>query len=215
MVGNLVSLANLDSLEFPKGAGLLPAIVQHAEGGTVLMLGFMNREALVATLTRRRVVFFSRSKGRLWEKGETSGHTLELKDVRADCDRDALLVSAWPRGPVCHSGTGSCFGESTRASADGPSDFLSALERVIEERMARRPEGSYTAKLLGSGWKRIAQRVGEEALEAALAGSGGSDGEVVEEVADLLYHVLVMLKARGLGLNSVVEELRKRHEARG
>jgi phosphoribosyl-ATP pyrophosphohydrolase/phosphoribosyl-AMP cyclohydrolase len=213
VVGNRVSFADLNALDFAKGAGLLPAVIRHAENGSVLMLGFMNREALVATLARRRVVFFSRSKGRLWEKGETSGHTLELADVHMDCDRDALLISAWPSGPVCHSGSASCFGESMEAPSADPATFLATLEAVIEERSETRPDGSYTAKLLASGWLRIAQKVGEEGLEAALAGAGGRDEEVVAEVADLLYHVLVMLKARGLAFERVMEELRKRHSA--
>jgi len=209
-----LSLLDLDELDFLKSGGLLPAIVQHAGSGAVLMLGYMSREALLATLTRRRIVFFSRSKGRLWEKGETSGHTLELVQVQTDCDCDALLVSAWPRGPVCHTGSGSCFGE-VPLSAHDPTAFLGTLEQIIGERMATRPEGSYTAKLLAAGWARIAQKVGEEGLETALAGAGGSDSEVIEEVSDLLYHVLVMLKARGLTLERVIGELRGRHEARG
>jgi len=209
----ITALLDLDDLDFEKGHGLLPAVVQHAGSGTVLMLGYMNHEALVATLTRRRVVFFSRSKGRLWEKGETSGHSLQVVQVQADCDRDALLVHAWPRGPVCHTGSGSCFGEAP-LPAEAPGAFLAKLEGVIGERMARRPEGSYTAKLVAGGRKRIAQKLGEEGLEAALAGAGGTDRELIEEVSDLLYHVLVMLKARGLGLGQVVQELRARHEAR-
>ncbi len=209
--GTRITLLDLNEVDFAKEDGLLPAVVQHAESGAVLMLGYMNREALVATLTRRRVVFFSRSKRRLWEKGETSGHFLELAQVKADCDRDALLVSAWPRGPVCHTGSGTCFGDAPPGTEE-PNAFLGKLEDVIGERMATRPEGSYTAKLVAGGWGRIAQKVGEEGLEAALAGAGGSDHEVIEEVSDLLYHVLVMLKARGLGLNRVLEELRARHE---
>jgi phosphoribosyl-ATP pyrophosphohydrolase/phosphoribosyl-AMP cyclohydrolase len=204
---------DLDSLDFAKGGGLLPSVIQHADTGSVLMLGYMNREALVATLARRRVVFFSRNKGRLWEKGETSGHALELVEIHRDCDADALLVRARPRGPVCHSGAGSCFGEGPLENDDGTS-FLVTLEETIGERIATRPEGSYTAKLLAQGWARIAQKVGEEALEAAIAGAGGSDAEVVEEVSDLVYHVLVMLKARGLSLERVSEELRSRHQAR-
>jgi phosphoribosyl-AMP cyclohydrolase / phosphoribosyl-ATP pyrophosphohydrolase len=209
-VGNL---GDLDSLNFDKGGGLLPAVVQHADTGAVLTLGYMNREALVATLNRRRVVFFSRSKGRLWEKGETSGDTLDLNQILVDCDRDTLLVAARPRGPVCHLGSGTCFGDATTAVADGPA-FLWALERVISDRAAARPDGSYTAKLLSSGWAKIAQKVGEEGLETAIAGVGGRDSEVVDEVADLLYHVLVLLKARGLSLESVLNELRARHTAR-
>ena len=209
--GTQITLLDFNAVDFAKGDGLLPAVVQHAGSGTVLMLGYMNREALLATLTRRRVVFFSRSKVRLWEKGETSGHYLELVHVQADCDRDTLLVSAWPRGPVCHLGSGSCFGDVPETPVD-PMAFLGRLEHVIGERMAMRPEGSYTAKLVASGWSRIAQKVGEEGLETALAGAGGTDGEVIEEVSDLLYHVLVLLKARGLTLERVIHELTGRHE---
>ncbi|HEY0767846.1 MAG TPA: bifunctional phosphoribosyl-AMP cyclohydrolase/phosphoribosyl-ATP diphosphatase HisIE [Steroidobacteraceae bacterium] len=207
-----MSFADLDSLDFGKGGGLLPTIVQHAGTSAVLMLGYMNREAVVASLTRQRVVFFSRSKGRLWEKGEVSGHLLELVQIRSDCDGDSLLVSAWPRGPVCHLGTESCFGEAAPTTPEGMA-FLATLEEVIGERMATRPEGSYTAKLLSGGWKRIAQKVGEEGIEVALAATGGSDTEVIDEVSDLFYHVLVLLKARGLTLERVLSELRGRHEA--
>jgi phosphoribosyl-ATP pyrophosphohydrolase/phosphoribosyl-AMP cyclohydrolase len=214
MVGSVVGLGELDGLDFAKGGGLLPAVVQDAGSGAVLTLGYMNRDAVFATLTRRKVVFFSRSKNRLWEKGESSGHALDLEHVRVDCDHDTLLVAARPRGPVCHLGSGTCFGE---AAASGPSEgtaFLSKLEEVIGERAAAHPEASYTAKLLASGWMRIAQKVGEEGLEAALAGAGGTDSEVVAEVADLFYHVLVLLKARGLNLERVLNELRTRHAAK-
>jgi phosphoribosyl-ATP pyrophosphohydrolase/phosphoribosyl-AMP cyclohydrolase len=207
-----ITLLDLSSVDFAKGDGLLPVVVQHPGSGTVLMVGFMNREALVATLTSRRVVFFSRSKGRLWKKGETSGHFLELEHVQTDCDRDALLINAWPRGPVCHTGNGSCFGD-VPPSTEAPAAFLAKLEAVISARMATCPEGSYTAKLLAGGWARIAQKVGEEGVEAALAGASGSDSEVIEEVSDLLYHVLVMLRARGLTLERVIGELRGRHES--
>jgi len=213
MVNTTVNFTNLDTLDFGKGDGLLPAVVQDAESDAILMLGYMNREAIVNTLARRRVVFFSRSKGRLWEKGEVSGNSLDLEDIRTDCDRDTLLVRARPRGPVCHLGSGSCFGEVSSAEGD-PVGFLQTLQRVIDDRIAKRPEGSYTAKLLSQGWARIAQKVGEEGLEAALAGAGGSDAQVIEEVSDLIYHVLVMLKARGLKLEQVMGELRNRHDAR-
>jgi phosphoribosyl-ATP pyrophosphohydrolase/phosphoribosyl-AMP cyclohydrolase len=211
VAGTRITLLDLDEVAFKERDGLVPAIVQHAGSNTVLMLGYMNREALVATLTRRRVVFFSRSKGRLWEKGETSGHFLDLVEVQADCDRDALLVSAWPRGAVCHTGSGSCFGDVS-PDIEEPSAFLAKLEQVIGERMATRPEGSYTAKLLAGGWARIAQKMGEEGLEAALACAGGSDNEVIAEASDLLYHMLVMLKVRGLTLQRVISELQRRHE---
>ena len=203
---------DLDGLDFAKGGGLLPAIVQHADTGAVLMLGYMNREALQATLARRRVVFFSRGRQQLWEKGETSGHSLDLEGVAPDCDADTLLVTARPRGPVCHRGAASCFGAVPRA-APGRIDFLATLEEVIAERGAARPAGSYTAALLASGCKRVAQKVGEEGLEVALAAAGGSDAEVIAEVSDLLYHVLVLLAARGLRLEQVIAELRARHDA--
>jgi phosphoribosyl-AMP cyclohydrolase / phosphoribosyl-ATP pyrophosphohydrolase len=211
--GSPLGPGDLDELDFGKSGGLLPAVVQHADNASVLMLGYMNREALLATLVRRRVVFFSRSKGRLWEKGESSGHSLELSHIHADCDHDALLVSAWPRGPVCHLGSGSCFGDA-RAPVEERTGFLSRLEEVIADRVASRPEGSYTAKLLAAGWRRIAQKVGEEGLEVALAATGGSDTEVINEVGDLLYHTLVLLKARGLSLQCVLKELEARHAVR-
>jgi phosphoribosyl-ATP pyrophosphohydrolase/phosphoribosyl-AMP cyclohydrolase len=208
-----MELADVDGLDFSKAHGLLPVIVQHAGSGAVLMLGYMNRDALRASLTRRRVVFFSRSRQRLWEKGETSGHVLELAQIRADCDGDTLLATAWPRGPVCHLGTASCFGDAPRTTGEHLA-FLDTLAQVIGERMAGRPEGSYTARLVAHGAKRVAQKVGEEGLEVALAGAGGSDAEVVAEAADLLYHVLVLLRVRGLALERVIGELRARHAAK-
>jgi phosphoribosyl-AMP cyclohydrolase / phosphoribosyl-ATP pyrophosphohydrolase len=206
-----IGFSALDRLDFNKGEGLIPAVIQHAGTGVVLMIGYMNRKALEATLTRGRVVFFSRSKGRLWEKGETSGHSLEVVEIHADCDRDALLVAAWPRGPVCHLGHANCFGSEPSAGAQ-PLAFLGELEHVIGERMAQRLPGSYTARLVASGMKRIAQKVSEEGLEVALAAAAGTDGEVVAEASDLFYHVLVLLKARGLSLRRVVAELEERHQ---
>src|SRR5260370_42444685 len=152
----VVQLADLDGLDFGNDAGLMPAVVQHAGSGAVLMLGYMNREALRASLTRQRVVFFSRSRQRLWEKGETSGHVLQLAQIRADCDRDALLATAWPRGPVCHLGTASCFGDAPRTAGEHLA-FLDTLAQVIGERMAGRPAGSYTARLVAHGAKSVAQ----------------------------------------------------------
>jgi phosphoribosyl-ATP pyrophosphohydrolase/phosphoribosyl-AMP cyclohydrolase len=208
-----IGLSDLERLDFAKGNGLLPAVIQHAGTGVVLMIGYMNREALEATLTRARVVFFSRSKGRLWEKGETSGHALEVAEIHADCDQDALLVRAWPQGPVCHLGSANCFGIDQNTAIHQLA-FLTHLEHVIGARMAARPEGSYTARLVASGMKRIAQKVSEEGLEVALAAVGGTDIEVVAEASDLLYHVLVLLKARGLSLKQVLAELQARHAAR-
>jgi len=205
-----LGLADVERLDFAKGDGLLPAIVQHAATGAVLMLGYMNPQALRETLTRRRVVFFSRSQQRLWEKGETSGHCLELAQIRADCDRDTLLVTAWPRGPACHLGTATCFGDEALTAAE-PLAFLAALEGIIAQRIAERPEGSYTARLVAQGPKRLAQKVGEEGLEVALAAAAETDDKVVAEVADLLYHLLVLLRSRGLPLERVVAELQSRH----
>ncbi|SRR5579875_971754 len=207
-----VSIADIPRIDFAKGGGLLPAIVQHAGTGAVLMLGFMNEEALRATLDRRRVVFFSRSRQRLWEKGETSGNYLELCDVRADCDADTLLVVARPRGPVCHTGARTCFGDATMTDAERLS-FLGTLERIIEQRIAERPEGSYTARLFAQGPKRIAQKVGEEGLEVALAAVAESDDQVIAEAADLLFHLLTLLRSRNVPLARVVAELEARHAA--
>lgn len=208
-----LTLEDIPALDFDKCGGLLPAIIRHADTGAVLMLGYMNREALRETLTRRRVVFFSRSRQCLWEKGETSGHTLELTGVLTDCDRDTLLVTALPAGPVCHLGTASCFGEDPPAA--GRLAFLGALESVIAQRIANRPEGSYTARLHAQGPRRIAQKVGEEGLEVALAAVSEADDKLVAESADLLYHLLLLLKSRGLRLEHVVAELESRHAGRG
>src|SRR5258707_10007220 len=157
----VLQLADLEGLDFGNDAGLMPAIVQHAGSGAVLMLGYMNREALRASLEGRRVVFYSRSRQQLWVKGETSGHTFELVDVRQDCDANALLATAWPAGPVCHLGTASCFGDEPGTVAEGLA-FIAELETIIAERIAGTPEGSYTAKLYQSGVKHMAQKVGEE-----------------------------------------------------
>jgi len=205
-----VTGADIEKLDFGKGDGLLPAVIQHAATGAVLMLGYMNREALRETLSRRRVVFFSRSKQRLWEKGETSGHSLELAEIRTDCDRDTLLVTAWPQGPVCHLGTATCFGDEPLTVGERLA-FLGTLEGVIAQRIAERPEGSYTARLFAQGPKRIAQKVGEEGLEVALAAAAETDDKVIAESADLLFHLLVLLKSRGLPLARVVAELQSRH----
>lgn len=208
-----ISSVDVGSLDFGKSDGLLPAIVQHAGTGAVLMLGYMNAEALRATLERRRVVFFSRRKQRLWEKGETSGHTLDVIDIAKDCDADTLLITAQPRGPVCHTGTLTCFGDAARTRAERLA-FLGTLQDIIASRATERPEGSYTAKLLASGQKRIAQKVGEEGLETALAGVAETDDKLVGEAADLLFHLSVLLRSRGLTLEQVVDELSRRHSAR-
>ena len=207
--GQLLTSTDVDQIDFSKGDGLVPAIVQDATSGAVLMLGYMNREALKETFARKRVVFFSRSKQRLWEKGETSGHTLDLEAVRADCDADTLLVTARPRGPACHLGLETCFGDEPVTQAERLA-FLGELEKIIEQRLARQPEGSYTARLFAQGPKRVAQKVGEEGVELALAGVAESDDKVIGEAADLLFHVLVLLRSRGLPLERVVRELERR-----
>lgn len=201
-------------LDWDKGGGLLPAIVQDAGSGAVLMLGYMNREALAATEATGRVTFWSRSKSRLWTKGETSGHFLELRQIAADCDGDTLLILADPKGPACHRGTATCWGKKPPQSAAQQVAFLGRLEEVIAERIATRPQGSYTAKLLAEGTRRIAQKVGEEGLELALAGVAQSDEEIIGEAADLLYHTLLLLKVKNLSLSQVVTELESRHTDR-
>jgi phosphoribosyl-AMP cyclohydrolase / phosphoribosyl-ATP pyrophosphohydrolase len=209
-------VSGLNALDWDKGQGLLPAIVQHAIDGSVLMLGYMNRAALAATQASGRVTFFSRSKQRLWTKGETSGHFLTVRAIAADCDGDALLILAEPAGPVCHFGTPTCFGTDAPETAAQPYGFLGVLtqtlrQRIDARRIDARPTGSYTVKLLDEGPQRIAQKVGEEGLELALASVAQGETQVIEEAADLLYHVALLLEAKGLSLARVVTEL----EARG
>ena len=208
-----MNLAQIRTLDWKKGDGLLPAIVQDALTGQVLMLGFMNAEALQITLESGRVTFFSRSKNRLWTKGETSGHFLNVVDVEGDCDKDSLLITARPDGPTCHTGTASCFGDDIRSDATALS-FLARLESVLAQRIADRPEGSYTARLWADGTTRIAQKVGEEGVEVALAAVTQADERLVSESADLLFHLALLLKNRGLSLGSVVAELEQRHRAK-
>lgn len=201
---------SVDKVDFAKGDGLVPAIVQDADTGAVLMLAYMNREALDQTLARKRAVFYSRSKQRLWEKGETTGHTLDVVDIAADCDQDTLLVTARPRGPACHNGTLTCFGDESRTGATAIA-FLAKLESVIARRANEKPEDSYTARLLAKGLGKVAQKVGEEGVETALAGAGESEQKLIEESADLLFHLLVLLRARGVRLDDVVRQLEARH----
>jgi phosphoribosyl-ATP pyrophosphohydrolase/phosphoribosyl-AMP cyclohydrolase len=205
-----MSLADVDSLDWAKSDGLVPAVVQDRATLQLLMLGYMSAEALRETLATRRVTFLSRSRGRLWVKGETSGDFLENAEAFADCDRDALLVLADPAGPTCHLGTTSCFTE-----ADAPGlGWLARLEAIIADRATAAPDKSYTRRLLDEGPARIAQKVGEEGVETALAGATGDAAELRAESADLVFHLLVLLKARGLGIADVVEELRSRHAPR-
>jgi phosphoribosyl-ATP pyrophosphohydrolase/phosphoribosyl-AMP cyclohydrolase len=208
-----VTPETISGLDWSKGDGLLPAIVQDARTGRVLMLGYMNQATLQETLEGGRVVFFSRSRGGRWLKGETSGHYLDVVQVSTDCDNDALLVLASPSGPTCHKGTVSCFDEARPTDAQ-LLGFLGILEKTIAHRIAEQPEGSYTARLVAQGPSRIAQKVGEEALETALAAVTRDDAGVIGESADLLYHLLVLLKSRNLSLADVVRELQSRHSAR-
>jgi phosphoribosyl-ATP pyrophosphohydrolase/phosphoribosyl-AMP cyclohydrolase len=196
-----------EGLAWDKMDGLLPAVVQDAATGQVLMLGYMNRIALAATLSSGKVTFYSRSKQRLWQKGETSGNVLRLVSLAGDCDGDALLLRAEPAGPICHLGTTSCFGEGEAEGAG----FLGALARIVHDRAAAPPEESYTARLLAEGPQRIAQKIGEEGVELALAAVARDAEGCAEEAADLLYHLTVLMEARGFGWDEVVAILQRRH----
>jgi phosphoribosyl-ATP pyrophosphohydrolase/phosphoribosyl-AMP cyclohydrolase len=196
-------------VDFEKGGGLTPAIVQDADTGEVLMLAYMNRSALDETLASGEATFYSRSRGGRWRKGETSGHRMLVQDVRVDCDGDTLLLSVRPMGPACHRGTRTCFGDD---ATPGPA-VLANLERTIAQRAGAAKAESYTARLLAAGAKRVAQKVGEEGVECALAGASGTQAELCEESADLLYHLAVLLHARGLSLSDAYAVLARRAEA--
>ncbi|NBB93694.1 MAG: bifunctional phosphoribosyl-AMP cyclohydrolase/phosphoribosyl-ATP diphosphatase HisIE [Gammaproteobacteria bacterium] len=198
----------IEDLDWSKTDGLLPAIVQDADDGRVLMLGYMNAEALEKTRSSGLVTFHSRSKQRLWTKGETSGNHLELVDLLADCDRDTLLVLARPKGPTCHTGTDTCFGDTRWP----PVGFLRALETTVRKRAEDDPAESYTARLMAEGPKRCAQKVGEEGVEVALAAAAGEREELESETADLLYHLIVCLHAAGSDLDSVLRVLISRQK---
>lgn len=192
------------TLAWDKQGGLLPAIVQDAGNGRVLMLGYMNAEALAATTASGRVTFYSRSKQRLWTKGESSGHFLAVVDVSVDCDGDTLLVQAIPAGDTCHLQRPSCF-------PDAPGNFLADLDALIATRDTERPADSYTTRLFEGGLRRIAQKVGEEGVETALAAVVQDDDALLGEAADLVYHLGVLLRARGLSVRDVVRVLETRH----
>lgn len=202
-----MSPEEISALAWDKQAGLLPAIVQDAGTGRVLMLGYMDRAALEATLASGRVTFFSRSKQRLWMKGESSGDVLELVRLEADCDHDTLLVQARPQGPTCHLGRTSCFPAA-------PGSFLAELDALVQTRERERPAGSYTTSLFEGGVRRAAQKVGEEGVETALAAVAQDDAALLGEAADLVFHLTVLLRARGLGLADVEQVLRERHAAK-
>lgn len=197
------------NIDFEKMGGLVPAIVQDPTTKTVLMLGFMNREAYQKTLDTKKVTFFSRTKQRLWTKGEESGHFLNLVDIKVDCDNDTLLVYANPMGPTCHKGTDTCWGEKNEAN---PLTFLTELQDFIEKRHQEMPEGSYTTSLFKDGINRMAQKVGEEALEAVIEACNGTNERLVYEGSDLLYHLIVLLTAKGLRIEDLARELQVRHK---
>lgn len=202
-----LSCDGVAALAWEKMGGLLPAVVQDRRSGRVLMLGYMNREALEATMESGLTTFFSRSKQRLWQKGETSGNSLRVADVFADCDSDSLLVVANPEGPTCHTGSVSCFGDE---ALEGPG-WLAELSAIVHDRAASGDDSSYTRRLLAEGLPRIAQKIGEEGVEVALAAVTRDSHGTTEEIADLLYHLAVLMEALGFGWDEVVDTLRERH----
>lgn len=199
----------MKQIDFNKMDGLVPAIIQDASTKNVLMLGFMNEEAYQKTLELKRVTFFSRTKKRLWTKGEESGNFLNVVDIKLDCDNDTLLILVNPEGPVCHKGTDTCWGEKNEAN---PLLFLSELQDFIETRYKEMPEGSYTTSLFKDGINRMAQKVGEEALEAVIEACNGTNERLVYEGSDLFYHLVVLLTSKGLRIEDVARELEQRHK---
>ena len=199
----------IEQLDWQKVHDLIPAIIQDADTLQVLMLGYMDKAALKTTQDSNAVTFYSRSKQRLWTKGETSGNTLTLVDIMADCDNDTLLLLVNPKGPCCHRQTTSCFTDKTAPGIG----FIAHLKRIIEQRSQQNSTSSYTAELMAAGTKRIAQKVGEEGVEVALAATAGDKNETIAEIADLLYHTLVLMTACKVDLSDIVEELMSRHSS--
>ncbi len=195
-------------IDFDKCGGLVPAIIQDAQTKVVLMLGYMNQEALKKTQETGLVTFFSRSRQCLWTKGETSGNYLHLVDIKVDCDNDTLLVQATPDGPTCHTGTDTCWGEENKPN---PMLFLSELSNFIEKRHEEMPEGSYTTSLFKDGLNRMAQKVGEEALELVIEATNGTNDRLIYEGSDMLYHLIVLLTSKGLRIEDMAKELMERH----
>lgn len=198
-------------IDFNKGNGLVPAVVQDAVTGKVLMLGYMNEESYRLTLEKGLVTFYSRSRKTLWTKGETSGNYLQLRDILIDCDGDTLLVKAVPSGPVCHTGKDTCFGEENDPQSTSSTDFLSYLEGVIRDRKEHPQEGSYTNRLFSKGINKIAQKVGEEAVELIIEAKDDDKDLFLGEAADLMYHLLVLLTEKGCTLSEVTDVLKSRH----
>lgn len=197
-------------IDFEKMNGLVPAIIQDAETKNVLMLGFMNEEAYNKTLETKKVTFYSRTRKCLWTKGETSGNYLNLVDMKVDCDNDTLLVKVHPQGPTCHKGTDTCWGETNNTDTN-PLLFLSELQDFIEKRHEEMPEGSYTTSLFKDGLNRMAQKVGEEALELVIEACNGTDERMIYEGSDMLYHLIVLLTSKGLRIEQMAKELQERH----
>ena len=196
------------NLDFEKMGGLVPAIIQDNNTGKVLMLGFMNEEAFKKTEETGKVTFYSRTKQRLWMKGETSGNTLTVVSITADCDNDTLLIKPIPAGPVRHTAADTCFDEKN----DEPIMFLKYLQDFIDRRHKEMPEGSYTTSLFNSGVNRMAQKVGEEAVETVIEATNGTDDRLVYEASDLIYHLIVLLTSKGLRIEDLAVELKKRHK---
>lgn len=196
------------NIDFDKMGGLVPAIIQDALTKNVLMLGFMNKEAYQKTLDTKKVTFWSRTRNCLWTKGETSGNFLEVIDIKVDCDQDTLLVLVHPQGPTCHLGTDTCWGEENKLN---PIFFLSELQQFIERRHHDMPEESYTTSLFKKGVNKMAQKVGEEAVETVIEATNGTNEQLIYESSDLLYHLIVLLTAKGLSIEDVAGELVKRH----
>lgn len=195
-------------LDFDKMGGLVPAIIQDNYTKKVLMLGFMNQEALDKTVETGKVTFFSRTKNRLWTKGEESGNFLNVVSIKEDCDKDTLLIKVNPVGPVCHTGTDTCWGETN----DEPIMFLSYLQDFIARRYAEMPEKSYTTSLFQAGINRMAQKVGEEAVETVIEATNGTDDRLIYEASDMIYHLIVLLTSKGMRIEDLATELKKRHK---
>ncbi len=205
------------TIDFEKMGGLVPAIIQDANTRNVLMLGFMNEEAYEKTQQTGKVTFWSRTRQTLWTKGETSGHYLELVSMAIDCDNDTLLVKVIPHGPTCHTGTDTCWGEENTALQGSPLQedalsFLSELQDFIEKRHEEMPEGSYTTRLFHDGVNKMAQKLGEEALETVIEATNGTNDQLIYEASDMLYHLMVLLTSKGLRIDDVAAELQKRHD---
>lgn len=196
------------NIDFDKSGGLVPAVIQDNETLKVLMLGYMNQEALKVTEESGKVTFFSRSKNRLWTKGEESGNFLNLVSISSDCDNDTLLIKVKPVGPVCHTGTDTCWGETN----EGDFEFLNFLQKFIQVRFKDMPEGSYTTSLFKSGINRMAQKVGEEAVETVIEATNGTEEGFLYEASDLVYHLIVLLTSKGYSLEDIGRELKKRHK---